>query len=41
LKFVDSSSRDWDAQGQLFIQEIRRELAGASIMGSGIYNRIL
>ena len=41
LKFVDSTSRDWDEQGDLFIQEIRRELAEASTMGSGIYNRIL
>jgi hypothetical protein len=40
LKFVDSASRDWDEQGDLFIQEIRRELAEASMMGSGIYNRI-
>ncbi|KAH7195024.1 hypothetical protein BKA60DRAFT_583940 [Fusarium oxysporum] len=34
LKFVDSASRDWDEQGVLFIQEIRRELKEASIMGS-------
>jgi hypothetical protein len=40
LKFVDSESRDWDEQGDLFIQEIRRGLAEASTMGSGIYNRI-
>ncbi|KAJ5688705.1 hypothetical protein N7462_003097 [Penicillium macrosclerotiorum] len=40
LKFVDSDSRDWDEQGDLFIQEIRRGLAEASTMGSGIYNRI-
>ncbi|KAI0858707.1 hypothetical protein F4860DRAFT_288491 [Xylaria cubensis] len=41
LKFVDSSSRDWDEQGVLFIQEIRKELAEASTMGIGIYNKIL
>ncbi|RYP29544.1 hypothetical protein DL767_006672 [Monosporascus sp. MG133] len=40
LRFVDSSSRDWDEQGVLFIQEIRKELATASTMGIGIYNRI-
>jgi hypothetical protein len=40
LKFIDSASRDWDEQGDLFIQETRRELAEASTMGSGIYNRI-
>lgn len=38
--FVDSTSRDWQEQGFLFIQEIRRELAGASTMGEGIYNMI-
>ena len=40
LKFVDSSSREWDEQGDLFIQEIRRSLNDASTMGTGIYNRI-
>ena len=39
--FVDSTSRDWDEQGDLFIQEVRRELALASTMGIGIYNRVL
>jgi len=38
LMFVDSTSRDWDEQGVLFIQEIRRELAGACTMGVGPYN---
>lgn len=38
--FVDSTSRDWQEQGFLFIQEIRRELAGASTMGEGIYNMV-
>lgn len=36
--FVDSSSRDWQEQGFLFIQEIRKELMQASTMGEGIYN---
>ena len=40
LMFVDSESRDWYEQGVLFIQEIRKSLADASIMGSGIYNTI-
>ena len=40
LRFVDSSSKDWDEQGVLFIQEIRKELATASTMGIGIYNSI-
>jgi hypothetical protein len=39
--FVDSASRDWDEQGILFIQQIRKELAEASTMGSGIYNKLL
>ncbi|KAI0970292.1 hypothetical protein F4678DRAFT_436380 [Xylaria arbuscula] len=41
LKFVDSSSLDWDEQGILFIQEIGRQLTNASTMGSGIYNRLV
>jgi hypothetical protein len=32
LKFVDSRSADWDEQGVLFIQEIRKELETASNM---------
>jgi hypothetical protein len=39
LKFVNSSSHDWENQGVLFIQEIRKELAEASSMGS--YNKLL
>ncbi|KAJ3560912.1 hypothetical protein NPX13_g9139 [Xylaria arbuscula] len=38
-KFVDSSSPDWDKQGTLFIQEVRKQLTNASTMGMGIYNR--
>lgn len=39
--FVDSSSRDWYDQGVLFIQAIQQELARASTMGVGTYNRLL
>ncbi|KAM0192759.1 hypothetical protein ACHAPQ_008629 [Fusarium lateritium] len=34
LKFVDSGSTDWDEQGVLFIQEIRKELETASNMNA-------
>jgi hypothetical protein len=40
IMFVDSQSSDWDEQGVLFIQEIRRQLANASTMGVGNYNLI-
>lgn len=40
LMFVGSDSHDWDKQGVLFIQEIRRELANACVMGVGIYNSL-
>ncbi|KAI8635168.1 hypothetical protein F5Y19DRAFT_2354 [Xylariaceae sp. FL1651] len=39
-KFVGNESRDWDEQGILFIQEIRRQLAEASTMGTGVYNSL-
>lgn len=32
VKFADSSSKDWDEQGVLFIQEIRKELETACNM---------
>jgi serine/threonine protein kinase len=38
LMFVDNTSADWEEQGVLFIQEIRRQLAIASTMGVGLYN---
>lgn len=38
--FVDSTSHDWEEQGILFIQEIKKELAAASTMGEGIYNTV-
>ncbi|KAF2123130.1 hypothetical protein BDV96DRAFT_562005 [Lophiotrema nucula] len=41
LKFVNSQSRDWDEEGVVFIQQIRKELSHASTMGSGIYNQAM
>ncbi|KAK8859617.1 serine threonine kinase 33 [Apiospora arundinis] len=34
-KFVDSTSTDWEQEGVVFIEEIRKELASASTMGPG------
>lgn len=40
VRFVDSTSRDWDEQGYLSIQEIRRALTEVSTIGAGHHNRI-
>jgi hypothetical protein len=40
VTFVNSDSKEWEDEGVAFIQEVRRELNCASMMGSGIYNRV-